>query len=204
MFGVGGRVRVFYFWGGNIIEDGISVKYDRGPTRYLVMDRSTTLEELKNRIFQCRVLNNDMFDVVIQSPIFTKDMRGIERTLVMEIVDQESLSTILSEDVNNGDVVLYITFNEKLGESTRGGFGYNDRNVSLGEDVEVEEEGDEVGVSMEDDFDDDVQCDSYGQNGDEIESEPEDIEGLEIDQEDEDDGNEKVDIDVLTTGQNKP
>ena len=44
----------FYFWGGNIIEDGISVKYDRGPARYLVMDRSTTLEELKNRIFQCR------------------------------------------------------------------------------------------------------------------------------------------------------
>ena len=157
---VGGRVRVLYFWGGNIIEDGISVNYDRGSARYLLMDRSITLEELKNQIFQCRGLNSDMYSVVIKSPIFTKDRRGIERTWLMEINDQESLSTILSPEVSSNNVVLYMNFNEKSGDQTQAGFEYNDENVCLdlltqfeqqqntyanSNDAEVEQEGDGVG-----------------------------------------------------------
>ena len=172
------KICVLYYWDGNVIEDSVSVRYDRGPARYVLMDRSTSLEELRSRIFQARGLNSNLYRLEIQSPIFTKDVRGVESTILLEINDEESLSTICSPYVNNNNVVLYIKFNDISGEFTQGG-------------VEVEMEGDDVQGGDEMDADD-VQCDSYAQNVDELESGPEDVDGFEVGQDDDDDCNAEV------------
>ena len=35
------KICVLYYWNDNVIEDSVSMRYNRGPAQYVLMERST-------------------------------------------------------------------------------------------------------------------------------------------------------------------
>ena len=102
-------VRIMYYWSDQVIQNRYYVTYDRNPVQIGLINRGTTLEEIKAEILRKNMVQGDQYSVQLQIPINGRNMSGFQ-TFLMDINDETAWSSIISPFGGNNDVHLYITF----------------------------------------------------------------------------------------------